>query len=176
MIRLIWEVSQDGHAVWQGALRRGTLPAQRPSLLHHPWMFQHTLNACLCPTQYLRSETSYFRKKDLAGTSVKDKSKEPIQLCSVALLVFVTPGATLKIALEVNLLCIGPRCRGNVSSCAVPGHWPGTNSLFANLCICFQFTTKKANGGKKTTLTNWEVSLLPAPCSVNTYEGFTMWS
>lgn len=49
-------------------------------------------------TQHLCSETSYFGKKILAGTSAKGKCKELIHLCSVALLVLVTPSATLKIA------------------------------------------------------------------------------
>lgn len=62
-------------------------------------VLQHTSNAHPGTIQHLCLEKSYFGKKVLAGTSAKGKFKKPIQLCSVALLVFVTPGATLKIAL-----------------------------------------------------------------------------
>ena len=65
----------------------------------YAWVLQYTPNAHPGTTQHLCSETSRFGKRTLAGTSAKGKCKEPIQLCSVALLVFITPGATLKIAL-----------------------------------------------------------------------------
>lgn len=65
----------------------------------YAWVLQYTSNARPGTNQHLCLETSSFGKKALAGTSAKGKCKEPIQLCSVGLLVVITPGATLKIAL-----------------------------------------------------------------------------
>lgn len=121
----------------------------------------------------LYSETSYFRMKALAGTSAKSKCKEPIQLCSAALLVFITPGATLKIILW-SLLTL---------------HWPQlqrksqllyyttglTKKLICKPVYLLPLYQKKSQWGKKA-LTSLEVSLLLTPCSVNSYIGIIIWS
>jgi len=72
------------------------LPVKYLQAPRYAWVLQHTSNAHPGTTQLLCLEISCFGKKALTGTSARGKCKEPIQLCSVTLLVFAIPGANLR--------------------------------------------------------------------------------